>query len=228
MRANTALFFAAASFFSQVAATIYVTQPVASTTCQAGAPCMVAWNDDGNAPPLATIGACDIELCIGDVTTQICLQDITPSLDVSQNAQIPFNPDATIGGNSNDYFIKFISQVYKDPTNPTFPYTSFSAKFTLAGMTGTFNATVSAAIAGASVAPAATSVSAVAATPAAATASAGTMTKAASSTVAATATAKATTSAAKSSSTSGAVNVSSSMSIVSLVAVIMSAAFMGL
>jgi hypothetical protein len=227
MRANTALFFAAASFFSQVAATIYVTQPVASTTCQAGTPCTVAWNDDGTAPPLATIGACDIELCIGDVTTQICLQDIS-TMDVSQNAQIPFNPDATIGGNSNDYFIKFISKAYKDPTNPTFQYTSFSAKFTLTGMTGTFNATVSAAIAGASVAPAATSVSAVAATPAAATSAAGTMTKAASSTAAATGTAKATASAAKASSTSGAVNVSSSMTIVSLVAVVMSAAFMGL
>lgn len=35
---------------------IQLTSPVASTTCQAGQPCTVSWNDDGNAPTLSQIG----------------------------------------------------------------------------------------------------------------------------------------------------------------------------
>jgi len=221
MRTSTAFAFAAASLFSQVSATIYVTQPVATTTCAANTPCTVAWNDDGNAPALATIGACSIDLCTGGVDQQTCLQNISPSLDVSQNAQVSYTVNPSIGANGNMWFVKFTSLAYKDPTNPQFAFTAFSAKYTLTGMTGTFNATVSSEIAGASVAAgapaAATTVAAAATTPAS---SSGVVTVKATSTSAGTA--KATSSGAKSTSTAsssaaGAVSVVNSFAGVSMV-----------
>jgi len=147
MRAST-IIFAVVSLISSASATIYVTQPVASTTCVAGQTCTVAWDDDGNAPVLATIGACQIDLCTGGVDEQTCLQNISPSLDVSQNAQVTYVVNPTIGQNDGAvYFIKFTSLAYKDPTNPAQPYTAFSAHFTLAGMTGTFAASISSELA---------------------------------------------------------------------------------
>jgi hypothetical protein len=167
MRSSAVLAIVAASLVSQVSGTIYVTQPVATTTCTAGQQCTVAWNDDGNAPALASIGPCSIDLCTGGVQQQTCLQNISPSLDVSQNAQVTYTVNPSIGPDGNMYFIKFSSLAFKDPTNPQFAFTSFSAKYTLAGMTGQFNATVSAEIAGASVAPAGASAAPAASTPAA-------------------------------------------------------------
>jgi len=156
MRTSAVLAFVAAAFVSQVSGTLYVTQPVASTSVTAGQQGTVAWNDDGNQPILSAIGPCSIDLCTGGVTQQTCLQNISPSLDVSQNAQVSYTPNASIGPNGAYYFIKFTSISLKDSTNPQFPFTAFSAKFTLAGMTGTFNATVSAELAGSAVGPAST------------------------------------------------------------------------
>jgi len=158
MRTVAAVSVLAVSLASQVAATIYVTSPIATTTCTANTQCLISWNDDGQAPVLSTIGPCQIDLCTGGQVQQTCLQNVTPSLDVSQNAQVTFNPNPTIGPDSNEYFIKFTSLSYMDPTNPAYHYESYSAKFTLAGMTGTFNATIESEI---SMVPAATSAAAV-------------------------------------------------------------------
>jgi len=221
MRAS-AFVFAAVSLISHVSATIYVTSPVASTVCPAGSPCPVQWNDDGNQPALATIGACEIDLCTGGVTQQTCLQNISPSLDVSQNSQVTYTVNPTIGandvpGNPTVWFIKFTSLAYKDPTNPTFPYVSFSAKFALSGMTGTFNSTILGQLSSLSTAPAASV--AASTTPAATAASSAMVTTKAS--AAATTAAKATTTAAK----SGASNVVSSLSLTGgLVALVVGAA----
>jgi len=225
MRTSTAIVFAA-SLISQAAATIYVTSPVASTVCTAGQSCLVSWNDDGATPALGTIGACSIDLCTGGVQQQTCLQNVSPSLDVSQNAQINFLPEATIGENGAMWFIKYTSLAYKDPATPTFPFTAFSAKFTLAGMTGTFNATVESEISGAATGAVAASTSAAVVATTTPVATGMTTSKAASAT--STGTAKATTSAAKSTSTSGAINVSSSMTMVSLVGLVMGAALLSM
>jgi len=155
-----------AAMASQVSAVIYVTSPVASTTCTAGQSCTVAWADDGNAPLLAAIGPCQIDLATGSQTSQFVLQNISPSLDVSTNAQVTFTPTAADGPNGAPYFVKFTSLGLKDTANPQFPYTAYSAKFTLAGMTGTFNSTIAAAVSAAANPAAAT---AAATTPAAAT-----------------------------------------------------------
>ncbi|KAG8900975.1 hypothetical protein FRB99_005649 [Tulasnella sp. 403] len=144
-----------ASLASQVAATIYVTEPVASTVCDPSkAPCNVKWSDDGNQPPLASIGNCKIELCTGGQIQQTCLQILSAGIDVSQNAQIAYNANPQIGPAGTFYFIKFTSLTAKDPTNPAFPFTAYSAKFNVVG-TGTFNSTVQAQISGAAAAPSA-------------------------------------------------------------------------
>jgi len=156
-------FFAAtlvASLAPQALATIFITEPVLSTTCTAGSVCNVRWNDDGNAPTLSTIGASSVGLYVGSVQQQTLLQDITDSIDVSTASSVQWTPDANVGSNGNFYFVRFSSLALKDTTNVNFPYQSFSAKFTLNGMTGTFNSTVQSQINGATVVPTGTSVGA--------------------------------------------------------------------
>lgn len=136
----------AASFLAALApqalANLYITSPVESTSCAAGQQCTVSWNDDGTTPALGTIGACDVALYVGSVTTQIKLQDLG-SVALAQQAQAVFLPDASVGANSDLYFLRFTATNYfPDQANPTIPYEGFSAKFTLTGMTGSFNATV--------------------------------------------------------------------------------------
>ncbi|KAG9047931.1 hypothetical protein FS837_001188 [Tulasnella sp. UAMH 9824] len=198
MRSFATAVLVAGALVSQTAATIYVTEPVASTICTAGTPCNIRWNDDGNAPVLATIGVCNIELCVGSQFQQTCLQTASQA-DVSTNAYVTYLPNAAVGPNGSDYFIKFTSLNYKDAATPTVPYTSYSAKFTLNGMTGTFNATVQAQISGSAAASPAAS------TPAASPAASTTGAAAAKTTAAASSAAKASASA--TSSANGAISV---------------------
>jgi hypothetical protein len=60
-------------------------------------------------------------------------------VNVATTAGIEFTVDPTVGESGRYYFIRFSSVSLKDGTNP---YLSFSAVFTLSGMTGTFNQTV--------------------------------------------------------------------------------------
>jgi hypothetical protein len=78
------------------------------------------------------------------------------SVNVSTTASVEFTVDPTIGPNGSDYFIRFSSTSLANPTSAGNPYLSFSAKFTLAGMSGTFNQTVLNQIASASSAAAST------------------------------------------------------------------------
>lgn len=221
--ASAALLLAAMA--SQVSAGVYITSPVASTSCTAGQTCTVSWADDGNTPLLAAIGPCQIDLATGSQTSQFVLQNISPSLDVSTNAQVTFTPTAADGPNGNPYFVKFTSLGLKDATNPQFPYTAFSAKFTLAGMTGTFNSTIAAAVSAAAL-PAAASTAAASPSAAAATTPAAATTKPATSAAASGTThASSTTSAkstAKASSGAVAVTVPGVVSSVTGVTVLMS------
>ncbi|KAG8923718.1 hypothetical protein FRC02_010964 [Tulasnella sp. 418] len=147
MRFSLASFVAAAALVSQASAEIFITSPVATTTCTGGQPCKISWNDDGKAPVLAQIGACTVGLYVGNQQQQTKLQDIQ-SVDVSAVSEISFTPDAAVGENSNQYFIRFDSVNLKQAAAPQFPYQSFSAKFTLGGMTGKFTDAVKAQLAG--------------------------------------------------------------------------------
>lgn len=128
-----------AALAPQALATLYITSPVASTVCKAGTNCPVAWNDDGTAPPLATIGACTVGLYVGSQFTQIQLQPLG-DVSVAAQASATFIPNPEVGGNSDLYFLRFTSTTYQ--VNGV-PWEGFSAKFTIQGMTGTFNATES-------------------------------------------------------------------------------------
>ncbi|KAG8798175.1 hypothetical protein FRC17_007544 [Serendipita sp. 399] len=142
---------ALAAAISPVVADLAVTEPVATTTCTGGQVCNIAWRDNGSSPSLSTLGLCTVALYTGGRQQQTFLQPIafpTP-IDVSTTAAIQFTVDPTVGPNDNNYFIRFTSLNHTQ-TNTTGspPYLSFSAKFILAGMTGTFNQTVLQQIAG--------------------------------------------------------------------------------
>ncbi|KAA1471922.1 hypothetical protein DENSPDRAFT_880874 [Dentipellis sp. KUC8613] len=126
---------------------IFTTAPVASTNWQAGQSVSVTWQDDGSAPNLQAFGLANIGLYAGSQIQQTLLQDIG-NVDVSTTNSIQFTPSASVGPNGASYFIRFTSANLKDPNTPTFPAEAFSAIFTLSGMSGQFNATVQAQIAG--------------------------------------------------------------------------------
>ncbi|KZT28223.1 hypothetical protein NEOLEDRAFT_1129554 [Neolentinus lepideus HHB14362 ss-1] len=152
--AFTAVVFAALA--PSALATIFTTSPVASTSWPAGQQATISWQDDGISPSLQSFGPSKVSIYVGNAIQQTLLQPITPSVDVSTTSSIVFTPDASIGPNGADYFIRFESLSLKDATNPQYPALAFSAKFALSGMSGTFNSTVQAEIAGSSTAPLAT------------------------------------------------------------------------
>jgi len=138
-----------------------MTSPVAGTTCTAGQVCTITWADNHSGVSLAQQGNCTVALYTGNAQQQTFLQPIAypDSINVTQIQTINFTPDATVGPNSELYFIRFSSITLQNPTSAGNPYLSFSAKFTLAGMTGAWNSTVQTQLAGitsASAAPSST------------------------------------------------------------------------
>jgi hypothetical protein len=131
----------------------YITLPVASTTYEAGKNATVKWQDDGKEPSLAKYGPCKISIYAGNALQQTSLQSITNNIDISKESELSFVPDATIGPNSSEYFIRIESIDLKDAAQPQYPAMAFSSKFTLSGMTGTFSRAVLDQISGQSTAP---------------------------------------------------------------------------
>ncbi|KAG9082259.1 hypothetical protein FRC07_014261 [Ceratobasidium sp. 392] len=125
----------------------FFTAPVAGTSCAAGQPCQVSWNDDGKAPTLAEYGDCILGVYAGSAQQQSMMQQIAPA-NAASTGSVVFTPDPNMGENSGSYFIKMVSVNTADPTMPQYKATAYSAMFTLTGMTGTFNDTVKAQIAG--------------------------------------------------------------------------------
>jgi len=134
-------------------ANIFITNPTATTTCTGGQTCNIAWEDDNTTPTLPTWGNASVGVYVGNSQQQTMVQLISPSLSVSQTSAIEFTVDPNSGANGNFYFIRFQALSLPDPNNPQFPEEGFSAKFTMAGMTGTFNATIQSEIAGTVTAP---------------------------------------------------------------------------
>ncbi|KAG8216155.1 hypothetical protein J3R82DRAFT_8161 [Butyriboletus roseoflavus] len=134
-------------------ANVFITSPVTSTTMTGGQQASITWMDDGKQPSLAQFGNATIGIYTGNAVVQTPLQMIPGSINVSAMSSISFTPDATIGPDSNEYFIRFTSLSYMNPSTPQYAEEAFSAKFTLTGMTGSFNSTVQAEINGQSTAP---------------------------------------------------------------------------
>jgi len=142
-----------ASLAASALATVYVTNPVNATTFSGGATATISWEDDGNSPSLAAFGTAEVGVYVGDATQQTEVQQIVASVNVSTTSTIQFTVNPNAGQDGYYYFIRFQSLGLMDSTNPQFPAEAFSAKFTMTGMTGTFNAIESQQIAGASTAP---------------------------------------------------------------------------
>ncbi|CAE6486994.1 unnamed protein product [Rhizoctonia solani] len=125
----------------------YFTAPVGGTTCQAGQPCEITWQDDGKAPDLATFGDCNVAVFVGSQFQQTMVQNL--AVTNAQTAKtVQFVPDPSVGEDSSSYFIKMVSINTADPTAAQYKATAYSAMFTLKGMTGKFNETIKAQIAG--------------------------------------------------------------------------------
>jgi len=137
------LFAALVAASSPALAVLSMTSPIGTTTCTGGQSCVISWRDDGTAPSLAQQGNCTIALYTGGAQQQTFLQPIVypGSVNVSTTGEVDFTVDPTVGPNGSEYFIRISSNTLTQ-TGSTNPYLSFSAKFTLAGMTGTFNSTV--------------------------------------------------------------------------------------
>ncbi|KAG1886782.1 hypothetical protein F4604DRAFT_1675628 [Suillus subluteus] len=108
-------------------ANVFITSPVGSTTFTAGQQATVSWQDDGTSPNLTSFGPALIGIYTGNADQQV---------------------DSTFSS-----FVRFTSISLTDATNPQYPAEAFSAKFTMTGMTGTFNSTIQAEINGQSTAP---------------------------------------------------------------------------
>ncbi|KAN0094527.1 hypothetical protein V8E55_002814 [Tylopilus felleus] len=131
-------------------ANVFITSPTSTTTFTAGQNATVKWQDSGSAPTLVQFGLGNIAIYAGNADEQTLLQTLATYVNVSTVSEITFTPDGTIGPNGNEYFIRFNSL---SDTNGSSPAEAFSAMFTLAGMTGTFNSTIQAEINGQSTAP---------------------------------------------------------------------------
>ncbi|EIN14574.1 hypothetical protein PUNSTDRAFT_96536 [Punctularia strigosozonata HHB-11173 SS5] len=142
-----------ASLAPAALANVFITAPVGTTNWQAGQQQTITWQDDNSSPSLADFGDAKISIYTGNANQQTLLQAIATSVNVATTASVVFTPDATIGPNGDDYFIRIESLNLKDANNSQFPAEAFSAKFTLSSMTGTFNASVQAEVDGTSTAP---------------------------------------------------------------------------
>ncbi|KAI0943398.1 hypothetical protein AcW1_002570 [Taiwanofungus camphoratus] len=144
---------ALAAFVPTAFGTVYVTAPVSETSWAAGQNQSISWQDDGSTPSLADFGNAKVSIYVGNANVQTEVQQIVPSVNVSTTQSIVFTPNPAAGANGDYYFIRFESLALKDAKNPQYPAEAFSAKFSLSGMSGSFNASVQSEIDGQSTAP---------------------------------------------------------------------------
>lgn len=76
------------------------------------------------------MGPCSIDLYTGSVNSQVQLQNLAASVDVSKASSVSATIDPKAGQSGGYYFVRFTSLSLKDATNPQYPYQAFSAKFT--------------------------------------------------------------------------------------------------
>ncbi|KAF8717232.1 Ser-Thr-rich glycosyl-phosphatidyl-inositol-anchored membrane family, partial [Rhizoctonia solani] len=137
----------AAALAPAVHAAVYITEPVASTVCEAGKPCTIKWQDDGKTPTLAEMGDVLVGVYAGGAQQQTMMQNLGAT-NAASASTIQFTPDPAMGEDSTAYFIKMVSVSRPDAANPSYKESAYSAKFALKGMTGKFSPAVQAQIAG--------------------------------------------------------------------------------
>ncbi|KAI6104925.1 hypothetical protein EV401DRAFT_2014756 [Pisolithus croceorrhizus] len=117
------------SLFATAHASVYVTNPVASTVCTGGQSCEVQWVDNGESPLLSSLGTCSVALYTGEFVLAQALN----SIDVSASSSFSFTPNPSAGPNGQ-YYIVFSNQALN--------YYGYSASFTT---TNTLTTTVTSA-----------------------------------------------------------------------------------
>ncbi|KAF8916682.1 hypothetical protein CPB85DRAFT_269475 [Mucidula mucida] len=133
---------------STAVADVYITFPVSGSSMSGGSPYNVTWEDDGAGTyALSDFGAAQFSIAVGGTSEQVILQIIGTDIDVSTLSMFEFTVDASIGGDSDGYFIRVDSNNLTDSDNNRYAMQSFSAKYTMDSMTGTFNSTMEALIA---------------------------------------------------------------------------------
>lgn len=107
----------------------------------------MSWSDDGESPKLSKSGwgNIDVYLAAGSQNTQFKLQKLASNVKPKKHIGV-YKIDKSIGPNGDYYFIRLEGS--KKQSNG-YPVMSFSARFELKNMTGTFNSTVMAAAKGA-------------------------------------------------------------------------------
>ncbi|KAI9634690.1 uncharacterized protein MKK02DRAFT_12669, partial [Dioszegia hungarica] len=121
---------------------VYVTAPVTGASVIGGQTLTVRWADDGNSPSVSAVGPCSVDVYVGSKTSQFKVQNLAASVDVSKTSSLVATIDPSIGTTGTWYFVRFTSLGLKDSAMPQYNYQAYSARFTLNGMTGTFNQTV--------------------------------------------------------------------------------------
>lgn len=112
---------------SSALATIYTTSPVASTSSTGGQVLNVTWMDNGETPLLTDIGICSVDLCVGSITKQTCIQNLAESVDVSKAESLMTTIDPSVGPDGDFYFIKYTAADFQQNGQD---YMQFSARFT--------------------------------------------------------------------------------------------------
>jgi len=141
------------SLAASVLGDVYITSPTGSSVFTGGQQALVKWQDDGASPSLAQFGAASIAIYVGNAIQQTQLQVINANINVANTSSIQFVPNPSIGPDSNEYFIRIQSLSFMSPQQPQYPALSFSSKFTLTGMSGSFTSAEQAEINGQSTAP---------------------------------------------------------------------------
>lgn len=121
---------------------VYITSPVNATSLKSGDSGKIEWVDDGVHPLLNAIGPSSVTLYTGSDYQQTWLATIAENIDVSKQSSASYTVDPSWGPSGQYYFIRVTSNSLKDPNDSANKYTSYSAKFTLENMSGTFDSTI--------------------------------------------------------------------------------------
>ncbi|CAO1623189.1 unnamed protein product [Parajaminaea phylloscopi] len=128
-----------------VLSTVYITNPVASTTVHGGDRLRIRWQDSSASPKVSAWEGINIWLAAGSESSQYKLAQIASNVS-TRRTSMSYNVPKNIGPQGKYYFIRMEST--KTAPNGTAEAMSFSARFMLDQVTGTFNSSVLAAAQG--------------------------------------------------------------------------------
>ncbi|GAA5894848.1 hypothetical protein JCM5296_007597 [Sporobolomyces johnsonii] len=133
---------------ASVSAGPYLVKPTASDSFNAGKQFTVTWIDNNNAPTAEAFGASTLYIATGSSTqhTNLATLGNVAMHSLLQTTEVKITVDASWGPNSDLYFILLQSNSGTDSNG--IPLQSFSARFSLTKMTGTFSSAVLAQISG--------------------------------------------------------------------------------